>query len=1071
MTNQCKDKTKENCENYNFRHPEDEFCKWDNNQCIIQPCNISSEKLCKKRDDCTYLPDQQQSCIINPTKIDYSPNSKFYSKDNNNNYYLNPEILNNDSVNCDNNGGYTFYNDKDKTCEFKCSKITKETECNDNKHCDYDSKDGCKPKENKPAPGKEPNPRKYQKCTPTFSNNSNKPFHLDDKTNLSTNRINTLLDKCIYGKVPDNKGLMFINGQTYSNDKLNNKSGVVYDKNIHGGHQMLGLRPYVLIKIIYVLCLLIILFLNAVYNKWIEPIKALLIIKSPRRSDSPNYEDTSRDFAIGGSAPPLRAMSFPGLGAHGLDRGDSTSQLRPRSLSVGATAPRWGESGRGESTSSTRSPSQSLGADPALLALEVLAQQPPTNPEENKFTKLIINSIGIVLWGICLYFGVISKKIFNRSSSTVKMGIYFVLTLLVLGLYLGFAPKIIKKISNYQGRRRNGQQSRDSAAAAAESTYDDDTRTSPSPVAEREPEEIFDLIETSQHERDSGLPLIYLVQETRLGGGNKLLRGGALSEGKYYVFDTTTLSVMKEGNFKSFDIKSGDTFSINDDIKIMANSPDLRSLKKQENVGSDADQLKKLKNIINFFDIEKDDRDKVYKKKEGEYLKFLKRSSNNELVFKVYNKKGKNINHDIKLKYLQLENLKEVKIGFFNRSNKGIVDAVNKSHEGRGGEYEDPEPPPVAGAPEPVEGTTTTTRLPPPETPPVAGTEEQQLPPAIPTRPLPSPLPETPPVAGAPETVAVAGTTTASAERRGEPDDDVLGLIQIVNDNANVQWRPGGGVQQYIKMKEAGNIDEEGTYKDTGITLYKAQKAAACGPISVINLLQNMYDEEISTTCSGDIPLNDSDETLVTSYLLNLLLQNNKETKDRNFINVTVRSESSKPFDFISNIRGGNHWVAWIVRGIGPEKKLIKIDPNSEFNTENDISISSGTDKRKGHITVFTYKDGKDLLKESTASSTSGGDSSFGGLIILRKTTDSHKWNGTPLDGVDDDLSTKLEKIINYYTQENYHPDIARNDLSLIRPAPQDQVSSTQGGGKRKRHKSFKKKKNKRKKSQKKVKL
>ncbi|MDB4539969.1 hypothetical protein N9231_06055, partial [Saprospiraceae bacterium] len=243
----------------------------------------------------------------------------------------------------------------------------------------------------------------------------------------------------------------------------------------------------------------------------------------------------------------------------------------------------------------------------------------------------------------------------------------------------------------------------------------------------------------------------------------------------------------------------------------------------------------------------------------------------------------------------------------------------------------------------------------------------------------------------------------------------------------------------------------------------------------VINLLQNMYDEDISISSSCDMPLDNSDETLVTSYLLNLLFENKeKTTKDSNFINVTVRSESksSRPFDFHSPIGGGNHWVAWIVRGSGPEKKLIKIDPDSEFNTAT-WATRMGT--KKGHIREFSYKDGIHLIKKSTAHGGAIGleyGPRYGGLIILRKTTESHKWNGTPLDGVDDDLSKKLKKIIKYYTPGNINIDEASQELGKIRPKPQDEAPSTpRGGGKRKRHKSFKKKKNKRKKTQKKVKL
>ena len=782
----CKDrKTQSKCENNNMYNKSDEYCHWikDKEKCIIRDCNISSEELCKNRDDCIFLDgedNKKNNCIVNPNKIrKLNSNDNHYLKDETNNkFYLNPSILKNDESNCNNNNNYTFYDRINNNCKLNCSKIVSESECNLNKNCDFNYKTyKCDNKKVKPASGKQPEPRSYQLCKPSFviKEDATKKTFTIKENNKSTPA--DLLNSCIYGEKPNNKGLMFISETKNDHDKEEiNQSGILYDKPLHGHYKALTMKYPILLRTIYGILLIIIISLK--FNI-IEKI-------------------------------------FP------YNPGPFVASMFPNPLYDGP---------------GSEGPEQDGGS---------------LNSEQ------IATIIFYILWVAFLYLGVISKIVFNRSTSAVNMTLYFVLTLLGLWLYTKLNNEISKLFHRIARLfTRNGARQRQ--------VYDDD---------------------------DDGSTSSAIYEDDNDGDGSG-----------------------------SRDIYDGHT----------------------------------------------------------------------------------------------------------------------------------PPPPPPPG----------------PATPPPVAT----LPPPVAAEPVAPVAPETvAPVA--PETVATPAIPTRStAERITKPDDDVLGLIQIVNDNTNVTYRNEAYVRKSIKMKEVGNIEEGRKHEDTGITLYKAQESAACGPISVINLLQNMYGREILTSSSCDMPLDDSDETLVTSYLLNLLFENKeKPTKDGNFINVTARSRYSKPFDFISREGGGNHWVAWIVKGNDPNKKLIKIDPNSKENTRSMRMVT----KKKGHIREFSYKDGINLLKMSTAhGSTGGGGGHFvGGLIILRKTTDSHKWNGKPLNDIHEDLPKKLEEIINYYTPGNIDVGKASYELSLIRPTPQDQVPSTPGGGgKRKRHKSFKKKKNKRKKTQKKVKL
>ena len=901
MTNKCSDRISQSkCENNNIHHKSQEYCNWikDKNKCIIRDCKISSEELCKNRDDCTFL-QNKNTCIVNPNKIrKINSHNNYYLKDDyRHKFYLNPSILKNDETNCNNNNNYTVYNDTNSTCEFNCSKITSEGECNLNKDCDfnYDSYK-CKKKMVKPISGNDPTPKDYQKCTPSFTideNDIKKTFNINKSTPAD------LLNTCIYGEKPSNKGLMFISETKHDESDIN-KSGILYDKGLHGHYKNLTMKYPKLLRMIYGILLIIILALNVIYNKWFNIIRGAYLLRAdddvpmltgPNTYERPSPIESIRDNVYGGG-----------------------------SLNSG------------------------------------------------KITIIIF----CILWLISLYFGVISKKVFN--SSGVIKSVYFVSTLLVLGLYTKFNNNIsdimttlYTRISDLFTRDNAGQVQEDEQAQPVtyeEVSYDDndndddDERVPPTQVSD----ELQSIMTDSAQAIESDYIQFYkmddesLIAETSVGGGNKLLTGGSgpiINEETYYIFKE--LNTSGGGVFKKIIIKPNlDNYKVTimgEEI-IENNDPKLKLLKKVNPV-------------------------------------------RNREIYRLYK-------NAVGPETIQSEGVSAITV---DPAGETAVVAPAVAPAVTGPEIQSDGAPAVTGPEIQSDGA-------PAGAPAV--TEE-----------------------GEPEPVAVAISELE--------EGDVLGVIQIIND-------------KIIKMKEKGNVYEGDFYKRTGIKLYKAQEAAACGPISVINLLQNMYGGEISTTtCSRDMPLGDSDETLVTSYLLNLLLENNKKTKDEHFINVTSRSRSSKPFDFHTDIKGGNHWVSWIVvpETSAGEKKLIKIDPNSIFNTDpiNNEGILDKSIIKKGNITVFSYQDGLDLLRNSTASSSGW----VGGLIILRKTTESHKWNGKSLMDIPD-LPTNLESIIN-----NYKPG---GDIYKVTEMYSTMIPSTEGGGKRKRHKSFKKNKNKGKKTQ-----
>ena len=216
----------------------------------------------------------------------------------------------------------------------------------------------------------------------------------------------------------------------------------------------------------------------------------------------------------------------------------------------------------------------------------------------------------------------------------------------------------------------------------------------------------------------------------------------------------------------------------------------------------------------------------------------------------------------------------------------------------------------------------------------------------------------------------------------GVVDDEILGVIQMVESSTDKGTTPQG------KMDT-----------NTGITMYRTQVAAACGILSVINLLGNIYKQtedinKIDTCKEGGIPTMDSTTTFnIVSYLLKILKIINKDP----FINVTLLdgSKTDAPFEDIEPVSDGNHWVAWIVKEIKGEKKFIKIDSDSIGNSD-----KSNQSEKLGYIKAYNYEEGIKKIKERTPPT---------GLIILRKTTDKNKINNNPIDPIND---TQVSEIV-----------------------------------------------------------